>query len=147
MLVRLTLFVCRRSDYVLNIDKQSSRPVYEQILEQFKRLILVGSLKPDEQIPSVRALSLDLSVNPNTIQKAYNALELTGITYSVPGVGRFVSKDAREKIGGSFQNKLDCIYDAALWLALAGVDPSLITDTVQKAYSDAKRQNTGDDAR
>jgi GntR family transcriptional regulator len=131
---------------VLSIDKQSSRPVYEQIIEQFKRLILVGSLKPDEQIPSVRALSLDLSVNPNTVQKAYNELELIGITYSVPGVGRFVSKDAKEKIGADFQNKLDCIYDASLWLALAGVELSLVTDTVKRAYSDSKRQNTGDDA-
>lgn len=131
---------------MLSIDKQSSTPVYEQILEQFNRLILVGSLKPDEQIPSVRALSLDLSVNPNTVQKAYNALELTGITYSVPGVGRFVTKDAKKKIGGGFQGKLDCIYDASLWLALAEVERSLITEKIEKAYSDAKRQNTGVDA-
>lgn len=130
---------------MLSIDKQSSKPIYEQIIEQFKRLILTESLKPDEQIPSVRALSLDLSVNPNTVQKAYNELELNGITYSVPGVGRFVVKDAKVKIGGNFQNKLNGLYDTALWLAIAGVELSLATATVTKAYSDAHRQNKGDD--
>ena len=124
---------------MLNIDKQSGIPVYEQIIEQMQHLILVGSLAPDEQIPSVRSLSLDLSVNPNTIQKAYNELEINKITYSVPGVGRFVAKNAREKIGGCYHNKLDGVYEASYWLALAGIEQSLVNDTVGKAYSDAKR--------
>jgi GntR family transcriptional regulator len=124
---------------MFNIDKLSGRPVYEQIIEQMQYLILVGGIVPDEQIPSVRSLSLDLSVNPNTIQKAYNELEFNKITYSVPGVGRFVAKDAKQKIGASYDKKVDVIYDASYWLALAGVEQTVITDTVSKAFTNAKR--------
>lgn len=123
---------------MLNIDKQSGRPIYEQIVEQMELLILVGSLATDEQIPSVRSLSLELSVNPNTIQKAYNDLENSRITYSVPGVGRFVAKDARALIGESYRAKLDGVYESCYLLALAGVEQALVSDTVEKAYSDAR---------
>jgi GntR family transcriptional regulator len=124
---------------VLNIDKQSVRPLYEQVIEQFEQLILIGNIKPDEQIPSVRSLSLELSVNPNTIQKAYNELELNHIAYSVPGIGRFVTRDAKRIIGRSFLKKLDDIYNVSYWLALAGIEQSLLTDTVSKAFTDANR--------
>lgn len=124
---------------MLNIDKQSGKPVYEQIIEQMQHLILVGSLAPDEQIPSVRSLSLDLSINPNTIQKAYNELEIMHIAYSVPGIGRFVAKDAREKIGDCYLSKLDGVYEASYWLAFAGATQTLVVDTVNRAFSDAKR--------
>lgn len=125
---------------MLSIDKLSVRPVYEQIVEQIQRLILVGSLKPDEQIPSVRSMSLDLSVNPNTIQKAYNELEINHITYSVPGVGRFVAKDAKTIIGNLYSNKIDTIYDLSYWLAIADVDRSHVVNSVNKAFDDAQRQ-------
>ncbi len=124
---------------MLNIDKQSVSPVYEQIIEQMQRLILVGSLSPDEQIPSVRSLSLELSVNPNTIQKAYNELEFCHITYSVPGVGRFVAKGAKEIIGGIYLKKLDGIYETSYLLALAKVSQSKLTDIINRAYKDAQK--------
>lgn len=130
---------------MLNIDKQSSTPVYEQIIEQIKHLILIGSLKSDDQIPSIRSLSLELSVNPNTIQKAYNELEISGITYSVPGVGWFVSKDAKEQIGLNYKNNLETIYQTAYWLALTGVEHNLVIDMVTKAYKDALNKNEGKD--
>ena len=124
---------------MLNIDKQSGQPVYEQIIEQVQRLILVGSMKPDEQIPSVRSLSLELSLNPNTIQKAYNELENNLITYSVPGVGRFVSKNAKEIIGKCCLGKLSGIYELSYWLALSRVEKTQAVDTVNRAYDDAKK--------
>lgn len=134
---------------MLNIDKQSVMPIYEQIIEQMQRLILVGSLLPDEQIPSVRSLSLELSVNPNTIQKAYNELELCHVAYSVPGVGRFVAKGAKEIIGSFYCTKLDGVYETSYWLALAGVAQSKLTETIDHAYCDAqkhfeKRLNSND---
>lgn len=132
---------------MLNVDKQSSKPVYEQIIDQIQRLILSGTLAPDEQIPSVRALSLELSVNPNTIQKAYSELEIRQITYSVPGVGRFVAKDAKEKIGKNYKDKLDCIFNASYWLCLAGVNKELILDTVNKAISAAQTNMKEDETR
>ena len=73
------------------IDYKDTRPIYEQIVEKFKTMILKGILKPDEQMPSVRKLAVELSINPNTIQKAYSILEQQGYIYPVKGRGNFVS--------------------------------------------------------
>lgn len=75
------------------IDYKDSRPLYEQIVERFQVLIERGVLKPEEQMPSVRSLAMDLSINPNTIQKAYAELERRGYIYTVKGRGNFVSYD------------------------------------------------------
>ena len=75
------------------IDYQDARPIYEQIVENFKLQILKGILQPDEQMPSVRNLAMELSTNPNTIQKAYAVLESQGFIYTVKGRGNFVSGD------------------------------------------------------
>ena len=60
------------------IDYQNRKPIYEQIVERFQMLIVRGVLEPDSQMPSVRSLATELSINPNTIQKAYTILELQG---------------------------------------------------------------------
>lgn len=73
------------------IDYQDRRPIYEQIVERFQMLILKGVLEQDEQMPSVRKLAVELSINPNTIQKAYSILEQQGYIYPVKGRGNFVS--------------------------------------------------------
>ncbi len=76
------------------IDYKDTRPIYEQIVERFKTLILKGAMQPDEQMPSVRNLAMELSINPNTIQKAYAELERQGFIYTVKGRGNFVSGDS-----------------------------------------------------
>ena len=73
------------------IDYKDTRPIYEQVAEKFKTLILKGVLQPDEQMPSVRNLAMELSINPNTIQKAYSELEREGFIYTVKGRGNFVA--------------------------------------------------------
>lgn len=73
------------------IDYKDTRPIYEQVAEKFKTLILKGVLQPDEQMPSVRNLAMELSINPNTIQKAYAELERENFIYTVKGRGNFVS--------------------------------------------------------
>ena len=73
------------------IDYKDRRPIYEQIVERFQDLIVKGILKPDSQLPSVRNLAMELSINPNTIQRAYMELERQGFIYSVKGRGSFVS--------------------------------------------------------
>ncbi len=73
------------------IDYKDTRPIYEQIAERFKTLILKGVMQPDEQMPSVRSLAMELSINPNTIQKAYAELERQDFIYTVKGRGSFVS--------------------------------------------------------
>ena len=79
------------------IDYKDTRPIYEQIVEKFKLLILKGGMQPDEQMPSVRNLAIELSINPNTIQKAYAELERQGFIYTVKGRGNFVSGDICSK--------------------------------------------------
>lgn len=75
------------------IDYSDKRPIYEQIVERFRMLILNGILEADEKLPSVRALAVELSINPNTIQRAYGELERGGFIYSVKGRGNFVCAD------------------------------------------------------
>ncbi len=79
------------------IDYQDARPIYEQIVENFKMQILRGILQPGDQMPSVRSLAMELSANPNTIQKAYSILEMQGFIYTVKGRGNFVNGDASLK--------------------------------------------------
>lgn len=76
---------------MISIDYQSKLPLYEQIAQRFQTLILKGALPPDAQMPSVRTLAVELSINPNTIQKAYSLLEQQGYIYPVKGRGNFVS--------------------------------------------------------
>lgn len=77
------------------IDYQDRRPLYEQIVEKFKVLIIKGVLEPDTQMPTVRKLAMDLSINPNTIQRAYAELERQGFIYPVKGRGNFVSPELK----------------------------------------------------
>ena len=79
------------------LDLKDSRPLYEQIVERFKHLILCGALPEDEKLPSVRNLAMELSINPNTIQKAYGELEREGFIYSVKGRGNFVAASSSLK--------------------------------------------------
>lgn len=72
------------------IDYQDSRPIYEQIVDKFRVLILREVLRPDDPMPSVRKLSMELSTNPNTVQRAYAELERQGFIYTVKGRGNFV---------------------------------------------------------
>lgn len=73
------------------IDYKDRRPIYEQVEERFEDLILKGGLRPQEQIPSVRNLAMELSINPNTIQRAYMELERKGFIYTVKGRGSFIA--------------------------------------------------------
>ena len=81
----------QKGEFMIIIDYKDRRPIYEQIIERFQELIVKGVLKPDSQLPSVRSLAMELSINPNTIQKAYAELERQGYLYSVKGRGSFVS--------------------------------------------------------
>ena len=78
---------------MLNLNYRDSRPIYEQIRDGLKKLIVSGAIAPDEKLPSVRSLATQLSINPNTIQRAYNELENEGYIYSIPGKGSFASAD------------------------------------------------------
>lgn len=73
------------------LDYRDSRPLYQQVKDSLRRMMLTGLLEPDEKLPSVRSLATQLAINPNTIQRAYAELEAEGYIYSVAGRGIFVS--------------------------------------------------------
>ena len=75
---------------MININYRDTRPIYEQVKDNFRQLIISGALPPDEKMPSVRELAASLTINPNTIQRAYRELEAEGYICSVPGRGSFV---------------------------------------------------------
>ena len=76
---------------MFQLDLKSRKSIYEQIVDNVKELIITGMLKSEEKIPSVRELSKTLTVNPNTIQKAYRELEYQGYIYTVSGLGTFAA--------------------------------------------------------
>lgn len=73
------------------LDYRDSRPLYQQVKDSLRRMMLTGLLEPDEKLPSVRSLATQLAINPNTIQRAYAEMEAEGYIYSVAGRGSFVS--------------------------------------------------------
>lgn len=84
---------------MFELDLRSRKPIYEQLVDKLKELIMNNVLKPDEQLPSVRTLAQELTINPNTIQKAYRELEIQGFIYSIKGKGSFISPNNQKKDG------------------------------------------------
>ena len=120
---------------MINIDYRDSRSVHEQIESGFRDLIVKGIMMPDEQLPSVRELSISLTVNPNTVQKAYKQLEIDGFIYSVKGKGSFVSaaKDVR-KAQGTIP-LYEILGKTLHELMFLGEEKSSIQELLDKIYS------------
>ena len=78
------------------LNPRSKQPLYEQLVEQLRRQIVLGGMKAGAAMPSVRQLATELGINPNTIQKAYRRMEEEGMILSIPGKGSFVSDDLAE---------------------------------------------------
>lgn len=81
------------------LDYRDKRPIYEQMVEKLERLIVNGGLEPLTKMPSVRSLAMELSVNPNTVQRAYAQLEQDGYLYTVSGRGSFVTAESEWREG------------------------------------------------
>ena len=116
------------------INPMSREPVYEQIINQTEKFILTGVLSAGDKMPSVRNLSVELSVNPNTIQKSFSELDRRGLIFSVPGRGSFVSEKAREALEASQRNNIPEIRRKITELKLAGVDKEEILKIVDEIY-------------
>lgn len=76
---------------MFQLNYRDSRPIYEQLKEQLRKLIVTGAIQSDERLPSIREISSSLAVNPNTIQRAYRELESEGYIYTIPGKGSFAA--------------------------------------------------------
>lgn len=119
------------------IDYGDKRPIYEQIVERFRMLILNGVLESDEKLPSVRALAVELSINPNTIQRAYTELERSGLIYSVKGKGNFVSANGsvveqeKEKIICDLKDKIKSCREM-------GISAQEIEECIKEVYGEVE---------
>ncbi|MBN2878312.1 MAG: GntR family transcriptional regulator [Clostridia bacterium] len=122
------------------INKNSSEPVYAQIINQYKRLIATSALKPNDQLPSVRNLSYEMGINPNTLQKAFSQLEITGICYSVPGKGRFVSEQALDIIRADAETYFDNLRKIIAELAMCSIDLEQIILRAREYYGEAMKK-------
>ena len=119
---------------MFTIDVMSRMPVYEQLIKQVEDQVLKGIMKEGDKMPSVRSLSMELSTNPNTIQKAYMELDRRGILVSVPGKGSFISAEALNIVGNQSKEKLSDLKEIVRKLAYAGVSKSEITDMIEEVY-------------
>ena len=95
---------------MISIDSRDPRPLYEQVVDGFRKLIVAGALSPDDRLPSVRGLASQLAINPNTIQRAYRELEALGYVYSSAGRGSFVA--ASSETGELHRRELLARFDA-----------------------------------
>ena len=95
---------------MLNLDYRDARPIYEQVRDNLRRLMVSGAIQEGEKLPSVRSLASNLAINPNTIQRAYESLEAEGYVYSIPGKRSFaaprtgVDEERRDRLLGQFDS-------------------------------------------
>lgn len=120
---------------MFELDLRSRLPIYEQLVEKFKELIISEVLKKDEKLPSVRSLASEITINPNTIQKAYRELERQGYIYSIPGKGNFVAsienKENSEKLS-MLKDELIKILSEAMYLGMKKDDIYKIISEIDK---------------
>ena len=117
------------------LDYRDRRPIYEQVISRFQELMLTGALEKDSQLPSVRSLAMELSINPNTIQRAYAELERQGYIYSIKGKGSFVADNDHVKEAGR-QEVLQRQADLAKEACALGVTKEQLWERITKVYGE-----------
>ena len=116
---------------MIHLNSRDPRPIYEQIMDNLRRLIVSGGIAPGERLPSVRELAAQLAINPNTIQRAYRELENEGYLVTLPGKGTFAAEDQTVH-----QQRLEQLWQqlerAAEELRFAGVSQKEMLERLQK---------------
>lgn len=126
---------------MLHIDKMSTQPVYEQIVDGIERNILLGIYPIGSVLPSLRELSVTLGINPNTIQKSYAELTRRGVICPAPGSGCYVSPDAVARIRKASSRKLDTVRDLAAEMKLAGIPKEELLAVINRVYQEDGAHN------
>ncbi|HEX8188151.1 MAG TPA: GntR family transcriptional regulator [Pyrinomonadaceae bacterium] len=115
----------------INIDPSSGLPIYLQIAQQIKTAVAMGRLLPEEPLPSVRQLAVELAVNPNTVARAYLDLEIESVIYKRQGAGTFVSAQGVEMSKGERRRVLNELLEKAL---VEGVNLGLSERELRDAF-------------
>ena len=121
------------------LDYKDRRPIYEQVAEKLEELMLLGILGENEPLPSVRSLAMELSINPNTIPRAYAELERQGYIYTVKGKGSFVAENSvmKEKRKKDLLIQVSEVIDEAIRLGISGEE---IKNMVEIQYQAAEKE-------
>ena len=133
---------------MLSINYKDPRPIYEQVRDALRQLILSGAIKPEEKLPSVRELAGTLAINPNTIQRAYRELEGDGLIYTVAGKGAFAASDGKGAFAASDgkaavrrREELTTVLRQTLQeLKLLGMTWQELTEEIQRVYGKEVRE-------
>ena len=126
------------------MDYQDRRPIYEQVTEKFRVLISQEALPAGSRLPSVRQLAMELSINPNTIQRAYAELEQRGYIYSVKGKGSFVAEGSRLRSGR--KKAWEASFDRAVKDGIQiGISPGEMTERLERMLNLEKNKEEGGD--
>ncbi len=125
---------------MIKLSYHSDKPIHEQIALGIKELIISGALELDEQLPSVRELSVSLTVNPNTVQRAYKDLESEGVIYSIKGKGSFVSPVLNVN-SRRIEELYDKLQSIVRELAFFGEDKALAENIIRNIYEEREDRN------
>ena len=121
----------------ITLNSRDPRPIYLQVKESLRQLIIGGVLTPESKLPSVREIAGTLAINPNTIQRAYRELEAEGFIYSIPGKGSFVSP-SREISGEELRRRWEDLDRAVRELRFLGVSEEKLIRHLKDEGGDAK---------
>lgn len=124
---------------MINLNPKDSRPIYEQICEKMRDLIIGGYLEENEKIPSVRDMAANLAINPNTIQKAYKTLEIEGYIYSKPAKGYFVgiTNKSEQRMSILLKQLEECVEE----LSFLGYEKYELIKTIDRIYQKGSAKN------
>ena len=122
---------------MFQIDLKSRKAIYAQIIDNFKRLIITGALHPDDKVPSIRDLAQAITVNPNTVQKAYRELESQGYFYTVLGQGSFIATPPENETTPEIEALYVQLTGIIQELIFRGQTPEAITNAVALRIKEA----------
>lgn len=111
---------------MLHLNYRDGRPIYEQVKEGLRQMVISGAIRPGDKLPSVRSMASQLAINPNTIQRAYEALEQEGYVYSVPGKGSFAAdrSEVEDKRREELMEQLSKVVEELRYLGVTQEDIS-----------------------
>lgn len=121
---------------MIQLDLSDHRPLYEQIKEKLKELIIAGAITENEKIPSVRELAQQLTINPNTIQRAYKDLESEGYIYSVRAKGSFAAPVSHIRSKAEITGFESGFRDSVRQAHFLGISKDELIETINKIYEE-----------
>lgn len=125
---------------MFKIDLKNRKPIYEQVIESFKKLIIGGVLSENSRVPSIRDMAKELNVNPNTVQKAYRELEAGGYFYTVLGQGSFIAAPPEAAASAEIAALYEKLFGIVSELIFRGESMEEIHERIQKVRGNSESQ-------